>query len=653
MNLAEHLSDFSRWRHDGAEAVSRLRNWLNQSELGDAQVDLRLQYALDRLRDDKLVVAFVAEFSRGKSELINAIFFSDFGDRILPSSTGRTTMCPTELHWSAGARQEIRLLPIETRAAHATVSELKTKNNAWQSAPLGTTSAAELQQALARVGETKRVSASDAEALGFAIDANGEKGLRPGPDGLVEIPCWRHAIIQFPHPLLEQGLVVLDTPGLNAIGAEPELTLSLLPSAHAVLFILGIDTGVTQSDLTIWRDYVRAGRGRQKGRLVVLNKIDSLWDGLRDDNQIDSEITRQVTSVADTLECEAEHVFPVSAQKGLVARITGDDSLLDRSRLAPLELAMSEDLLPAKREIIGDNILGETSDVIAQARSLIHSRLTGLREQLGELTDLRGKNQSVIEYMMRKIRSEKDEFDQGLQKYYAVRSVFSTLTNNLLHHLGLDTLRLETRRTREMMMEATFSRGLRDAMEGFFVRLRANLRNSSDEVTEIMQMLDVMHKRFTVEHGLTLTPPPAFSVLRYEQDIDRLEQAFNIQINTALTLATTEKHTLTQKFFDTVASQARRTFEIANRDAEQWIRAVMSPLETQVREYQLHLKRRLESIKRIHQATDTLEDRVGELRESEQSLERQLAELTALDGALQTIFGLRPVTDERLTTLAA
>lgn len=653
MNLAEHLSDFSRWRHDGAEAVSRLRNWLNQSELGDAQVDLRLQYALDRLRDDKLVVAFVAEFSRGKSELINAIFFSDFGDRILPSSTGRTTMCPTELHWSAGARQEIRLLPIETRAAHATVSELKTQTSEWQSAPLGTTSAAELQQALARVGETKRVSASDAKALGFAIDANGEKGLRPGPDGLVEIPCWRHAIIQFPHPLLEQGLVVLDTPGLNAIGAEPELTLSLLPSAHAVLFILGIDTGVTQSDLTIWRDYVRAGRGRQKGRLVVLNKIDSLWDGLRDDNQIDSEITRQVTSVADTLECEAEHVFPVSAQKGLVARITGDDSLLDRSRLAPLELAMSEDLLPAKREIIGDNILGETSDVIAQARSLIHSRLTGLREQLGELTDLRGKNQSVIEYMMRKIRSEKDEFDQGLQKYYAVRSVFSTLTNNLLHHLGLDTLRLETRRTREMMMEATFSRGLRDAMEGFFVRLRANLRNSSDEVTEIMQMLDVMHKRFTVEHGLTLTPPPAFSVLRYEQDIDRLEQAFNIQINTALTLATTEKHTLTQKFFDTVASQARRTFEIANRDAEQWIRAVMSPLETQVREYQLHLKRRLESIKRIHQATDTLEDRVGELRESEQSLERQLAELTALDGALQTIFGLRPVTDERLTTLAA
>ena len=170
MTLAQHLSDYSRWRHDCAEAVTRLRAWLNQNELGDAQVDLRLQYALDRLRDDKLVVAFVAEFSRGKSELINAIFFSDFGDRILPSSTGRTTMCPTELQWSAGAQQEIRLLPIETRATHATVSELKNQAEAWFTAPLSTASATTLQEALARVGETKRVNEGEAAGLGFAID---------------------------------------------------------------------------------------------------------------------------------------------------------------------------------------------------------------------------------------------------------------------------------------------------------------------------------------------------------------------------------------------------------------------------------------------------------------------------------------------------
>ncbi|MBP6761217.1 MAG: dynamin family protein, partial [Thauera sp.] len=615
--LIDQFSAYAKWRASAAESVMRLRTWLARNEVGDAQCDLRLQYLLERLRDDKLTVAFVAEFSRGKSELINAIFFADYGDRVLPSSAGRTTMCPTELQWSKGDKPELRLLPIRSRERQAAVSELKRYPEEWRVLPLRTLDVISLQSALARVGETERVSEEEAVRLGFVVDPKGEEGLKPGADGLIEIPSWRHAVIQFPHPLLEQGLVVLDTPGLNAIGAEPELTLSMLPSAHAVLFILAADTGVTHSDLVVWRDYVQGGGSRQRGRLVVLNKIDGLWDGLRDEAKIEAEIAKQCASVADTLEVERAAVFPVSAQKGLVARITDDAALLERSRMPALEKALTNDLLPAKQDIVRDDTLAETGDVTAQTRALLEARLTGLREQLQELTDLRGKNQSVIEYMMRKIRMEKDDFEQGLQKYYAVRSVFSSLTNSLLANIGMDALRDETRRTREAMLESTFTKGLRDAMKGFFQHLRANLERSTAEIGEITRMLEVMYKRFCVEHGLKLSQPESFSTLRYEKEIDRLEAAFNRQINTTLTLVTTEKHALTQRFFETVAVQARSTFELANRDVEQWLRAVMSPLETQVREYQIQLKRRLESVKRIHQATDTLEDRVEELKHSE------------------------------------
>ena len=639
-NLTEQFSAYSRWRGNAGDAVTRLRTWLSRNEVGDAQSDLRLHYLLERLRDDKLTVAFVAEFSRGKSELINAIFFADHGDRILPSSAGRTTMCPTELQWSRGARPELRLLPIRTRARQSPVSEFKRYPEEWLVVPLEAVDAASLQAALARVGETLRVDEAEARALGFEVDPRGEDGIKPDADGLVEIPAWRHALIQFPHPLLEQGLVVLDTPGLNAIGAEPELTLSMLPNAHAVLFILAADTGVTQSDLAVWRNYVQGSGGRQHGRMVVLNKIDGLWDGLRDAARIDAEIARQVESVAETLGIEHASVFPVSAQKGLVARIQGDAALLERSRITVLERALSEDLLPTKQEIVREDMLAETREVVGATRGLLEARLGGLREQLQELTDLRGKNQSVIEYMMRKIRSEKEEFEQGLQKYYAVRSVFSNLTNSLLAHMGLDALRDETRRTREAMLESTFTRGLREAMQGFFTNLRANLERSTAEITEITRMLETMYKRFSVEHGLKLTPPEGFSTLRYEKEIDRLEGAFNRQINTALTLVTTEKHTLTQKFFETVAVQARRTFEVANRDVEQWLRAVMSPLETQVREYQIQLKRRLESVKRIHEATDTLENRVEELKQGEEAVLALIAELEALERGIADALGV-------------
>ena len=640
MSLVDEFSAYGRWRDGASDAIGRLRSWLTRNEIGDAQTDLRLQFILEKLREDKLTVAFVAEFSRGKSELINAIFFSDFGDRILPSSAGRTTMCPTELEWTPGARPEIRLLPIATRSSSASVADLKQMPKHWVVEALEAGSAASLQAALSRVGETQYVSLDEARSLGFKVDQSGENGLKPEADGTVEIPCWRHASIQFPHPLLEQGLIVLDTPGLNAIGAEPELTLSLLPNAHAVLFVLAADTGVTQSDMAVWREYVHTGRERRKGRIVVLNKIDGLWDGLRDDARIDAEIDRQVKSVAKTLDVRQSDVFPVSAQKGLVGRISGDEALVERSRIRLLEKALSEDVLPTKQEIVRDDTLRETAKLGNQTNDLLQARMSGLREQLREMTDLRGKNQSVIEYMMLKIRAEKTEFEEGLKKYYAVRTVFSTLTNNLLGHLGLDALRDETRRTREAMLESTFSKGLRGAMEGFFKHLRSNLALSTDEIGEITNMLDTMYRRFSVEHGLKLTPPESFSTLRYEKELDRLEEAFNRQINTALILVTTEKRVLTQKFFETVAVQARRTFEVANRDVEQWLRAVMAPLETQVREYQLQLKRRLESVKRIHQATDTLEDRVDELKQAESVLLGQLDELSALQAGIYAALGV-------------
>ncbi len=79
----------------------------------------------ERLGNEKLVVAFVAEFSRGKSELINAIFFADTGRRILPATPGRTTMCPVELGWRGDEPPSLMLLPIETRLEGLALGELR------------------------------------------------------------------------------------------------------------------------------------------------------------------------------------------------------------------------------------------------------------------------------------------------------------------------------------------------------------------------------------------------------------------------------------------------------------------------------------------------------------------------------------------------
>ena len=106
---------------------------------------------------------------------------------------------------------------------------------------------------------------------------------------------------------------------------------------------------------------------------------------------------------------------------------------------------------------------------------------------------------------------------------------------------------------------------------------------------------------------------------------------------------TSSKGSVTQRFFETIALEARKTFEVANRDIEQWLRTVMAPLETQVREYQLQLRRRLDSVKRVHEATGTLEERIRELVQAEGVLLRQFDELTAVRDQLGGSLGVDPV----------
>jgi hypothetical protein len=638
--LAARFEAYSDWRRRLSAGISGLHEWLSQQELADAQTDLQVQRLLERLHQDKLVVAFVAEFSRGKSELINAIFFADFGQRLLPSSAGRTTMCPTELLYDPTRPPSIRLLPIETRSRDGSVAEFKNYADEWVTLALDLSAADKMSQALSQVSQTKRVPIALARKYGLYEEGDVLAPMSAADELAVDIPCWRHAVINFPHPLLQQGLVILDTPGLNAIGTEPELTLSLLPNAHAVLFVLAADAGVTKTDIDVWQHHlVGVDPATKEGRLVILNKIDGLWDELKSGAEVDAEIARQVRSCAHTLRLPTSQVFAVSAQKALLAKVNGDDALLARSRLPQLEQALSKELIPAKREIVGSATRAEIRALALTVRAILDARAAGIREQLAELRGLRGKNQDVIEHMMERIKQEKELFERGMQRYTALRNVFTQHTTELYESIGLETLRGTAAETRRRIEDSPFTKGVRMAMSDFFATIRGNIEQSAHKTGEIHDMMEAMYSRFAKEHGLDAFTPPPFSMLKYQKEIDRLERAFNVHFNTLWNMVSKAKFALMKKFFETIAMRAKHVYDIANRDLETWLKAIMAPLETQVREHHMQLRRRLESVKRIHRASEELEERIAELEQSEAGMRAQLdalkREIAAIDAVIE------------------
>lgn len=628
-NLVQKFQEYSDWRKGVLAALDQYRSWINGSDLADVSVDQRLARLSERLIDDKLTIAFVAEFSRGKSELINAIFFADYGQRILPSSAGRTTMCPTELLYDETIPPCIRLLPIETRSEAQSTIDYKGQHNIWTVLPLDIRSGDGMLDAFRQVSLTKKVSKEKAKSYGLFDENDPDAALEVDENGMVEVSQWRHAIVNFPHPLLKEGLIIVDTPGLNAIGTEPELTLNLIPNAHAVLFILAADTGVTKSDIDVWRNHIGGGAGR----MVVLNKIDSMWDELRTANEIEEQINTQIESVSHMLALDTKQVFPVSAQKGLVAKINKDAPLLAKSRLPRLEYALSKELIPSKQEIIRAQLSADVHEITATHHAVMASRTRNVVEQMMELKSLRGKNQNVIEHMMKRIEVEKKEFDHSLMKMQGTRSVFTRLSTEVYTSLGMDLLREEISKTREAMEKARFSAGLKDAVKQFFGVVKMNLMVSNNKTDEISEMMTIMYKKFSTEHGLALTAPMSFSLNKYISEISAIEGVFQKQFST-LSLLTTGETVLIQKFFDSIAARVKQSFLQANRDVEAWQKVVMAPLEGQIREHKNQLKNRMQSVQRIHVATDSLEEKIASFDGMQAQVDAQKAALQKMENKL-------------------
>ena len=286
MNLTQNLARIQQTRIKLSDLLIQIEQAIDHSDL-ELQLDRELkdiQSTSKNLRDGVFRLLVLGDLKRGKSTFLNALL----GEQILPSDVNPCTALLTVLRYGE-EKKAIVYFKDNRPPQHLELSVFK-------------------QQYTINPDEAKELEQKDKLAF----------------------PEVEYAVIEYPLPLLAQGVEIIDSPGLNDTEARNKLSLDYVYNCQAVLFILRAVQSLTLNERRYIENYLK---DRGLALFFLLNGWDEIRKGLIDlDNQSELEIAenkvRQVFQTNLEPYCQdlyQERVFEISALNTLRQRLKNSD----------------------------------------------------------------------------------------------------------------------------------------------------------------------------------------------------------------------------------------------------------------------------------------------------------------------------------------
>lgn len=620
--LTARLATLQSWRYGVTAQIDRVAAFVREHGYMNGDLEATFRALMSKAQHQTVTVVLVAEAGRGKSELINALFFADMGRCLLPSGRLHSTRCITETRFDRQQPTCVRLLPIETREAPMRFREILDDSNAWKTILFDADNPASVDQAFSALAETRRVSMADAVSWGV----HGE-GLSNVSGGQADVPKWRYAIVNMPHPLLDAGLVVVDTPGLAALTAEPEFSREELPLADAVLMVIDAAEGVTKPDLAIWRDQLGASRNKRERqrdesnqvRLIVLNKIDSLHvvdalDPIEADRRWLREVDKRVQDVADLMRVEPKNVLAVSAVMALEGAFANNLDLSMRSRLYRLERALGEGLPEDRQALTGKLILEELSDMLESVQANLDQQRFDALEGLRLLGELRKKNQAISEAIRKESSERQTALVAALQEIRAIKPIHTKLEAELSALMDPAIAR-ERAASAEQALSATRSAGkAREVIDAYFASSRADLAALNAKIVEIRDMFGNIGERHFRLLGIGHFEVHPFATHRFETEIAKAVEKATADLTNSGNMLLFRGGVIAEQFAENVGERIVHMLEIAHRESSSWMRGVFLSIERPLEELAKRVGERNAKLEKIQSAELDLAEKIAEIQ---------------------------------------
>ncbi|WP_317619271.1 dynamin family protein [Laspinema sp. D2d] len=399
-----NLERVAEVRTDVANAFSKIADILKEAETEGAKKSGQLglereiedtQKASKNLRYGVFRLLVLGDMKRGKSTFLNALI----GENILPSDVNPCTALLTVLRYGPEKKVTVYF------KGGKSPQELDFKS----------------------FKQNYTIPPSEAKQL----EQNQQQAF----------PDVDYAVLEYPLSLLQKGVEIVDSPGLNDTESRNELSLGYINNCHAILFVMRASQPCTLGERRYLENYIK---GRGLSVFFLINAWDQVRESLIDPDDEeelqDSETRlRQVFKanlaeycVVDGHDIYEERVFEISAIQALRRRIKDAIASLEGTGF-PKFLGALNAFLTQERAV----------SELRQARTLARQTSTRVREAIarriplldGDVNELKQRISSV-EPEFKALTTIRDRFKDEIKqvrdsKARAIADSFRTYVLNL------------------------------------------------------------------------------------------------------------------------------------------------------------------------------------------------------------------------------
>jgi len=386
-----------RVRHQAATHLSQIAKRLNQAELDAEETSGKLsleretediRIASDNLQKGLFRLLVLGDLKRGKSTFLNALI----GENLLPADVNHCTALLTVLRY--GTQKKVTVYFKGDKPP----------------------------ESLDFASFKQNYTIDPAEAKRLEVEKNSA------------FPDVDYAVVEYPLPLLEKGIEIVDSPGLNDTEARNELSLNYIHNCHAILFVFRAMQPCTLEERRYLENYIK---GRGLTVFFLINAWDEIGKGLIDPDDPDEleEAQNRLRTVFQTYladYCQKdgqnrydERVFEISSLEALRRRIKDSEASLEGTGF-PAFLGALNTFLTQERALaqlrqartLARQVYSRTHEAIERRIPLLDQdidelkeRIQGVEPEFEQLTQIRDQFQDEIRTLRdTKVKAVADSF---------------------------------------------------------------------------------------------------------------------------------------------------------------------------------------------------------------------------------------------------